>query len=80
MDMIGIATICDMVPLKGENRVIAHFAKTVIGKSSRDGLISILSAGGINQQKLSCDDIAFTIGPRINAAGRLEHPDFAFYA
>jgi single-stranded-DNA-specific exonuclease len=50
----------------------------VIGKSQRDGLISVLEAGGVNRQKLSCQDVAFTIGPRINAAGRLEHPDFAF--
>lgn len=80
LDMVGTATICDMVPLKGENRILAHYAKTVIGKSSRDGLLAILSAGGMNKNKISCDDIAFTIGPRINAAGRLEHPDFAFNA
>jgi len=78
--MVGTATICDMVPLKGENRILAHFGKLVIGKSQRDGLIAVLGAGGLNRQKISCQDIAFTIGPRINAAGRLEHPDFAFRA
>ncbi len=78
LDIVGIATICDMVPLKGENRVLAHYGKLVIGKSQRDGLLAILSAGGLNKNKISCQDIAFTLGPRINAAGRLEHPDFAF--
>ncbi len=78
LDMIGTATICDMVPLKGENRILAHYGKLVIGKSQRDGLLAVLNAGGLNSKKISCQDIAFSIGPRINAAGRLEHPDFAF--
>ncbi|HIP21904.1 MAG TPA: hypothetical protein EYG72_03085 [Candidatus Pacebacteria bacterium] len=57
---------------------MAHYGKLVMGKSRRDGLLAILSAGGLNKNKISCQDIAFTLGPRINAAGRLEHPDFAF--
>ena len=78
LDVVATATICDMVPLKGENRILAHYGKLVMGKSRRDGLLAILSAGGLNKNKISCQDIAFTLGPRINAAGRLEHPDFAF--
>ena len=77
---MGIATICDMVPLKGENRILAHYGKVVMAKTRREGLLSIFEAAGLEKQKLSCQDVAFSLGPRINAAGRLEHPDYAFYA
>ena len=78
--MVGVATICDMVPLEGENRILAHFGKVVMGKSQRDGLRAIFEVGRLTPQKITCQDVAFTLGPRINAAGRLEHPSFAFDA
>jgi len=78
LDMVGMATIADMVPLTGENRVFAHFGLTVLRKSRRPGLQQLLRIGKANQAYLTEDDIGFTIGPRINAASRMGRSDDAF--
>jgi len=78
LDMVGIATVADMVPLLKENRTLAHFGMTVLKKSGRPGLRALLAGAKTLQDKLTEDDIGFTIAPRINAASRMEHPDIAF--
>lgn len=78
LDMVGLATIADMVPLVGENRVFAHYGLKVLRKSRRPGLQQLLQKAKANQQYLTEDDIGFTIGPRINAASRMDAPEQAF--
>ncbi len=78
LDMVGIATIADMVPLTDENRVLAHYGLTVLRKSRRPGLQQLLRKQKINQNYLAEDDIGFSIGPRINAASRMDTPEDAF--
>jgi len=78
LDMVGIATIADMVPLLKENRTLAHFGMKVLKKSGRPGLRALLASAKASQEHLTEDDIGFIIAPRINAAGRMEHPDIAF--
>lgn len=79
LDMVGLATIADMVPLVGENRVLAHFGLKVLRKSRRPGLQQLLRKTKVNQSYLTEDDIGFTIGPRINAASRMDNPEDAFF-
>ncbi|MCA9359876.1 single-stranded-DNA-specific exonuclease RecJ [Candidatus Kaiserbacteria bacterium] len=79
LDMVGVATIADMVPLKGENRVLAHFGLQVLRKSRRPGLQQLLRKARIDQRYLTEEDIGFTIGPRINAASRMDNPEDAFF-
>jgi single-stranded-DNA-specific exonuclease len=79
LDMVGIATIADMVPLRDENRVFAHFGLKVLRKSRRPGLQQLLRKQKASQSHLSEDDIGFTIGPRINAASRMDTPEDAFF-
>jgi single-stranded-DNA-specific exonuclease len=79
LDMVGIATVADMVPLQGENRVLAHFGLKVLRKSRRPGLQQLLKKARINQNYLTEEDIGFTIGPRINAASRMDKPEDAFF-
>lgn len=79
LDMVGIATIADMVPLVGENRVLAHFGLQVLRKSRRPGLQQLLRKARLDQRYLMEDDIGFTIGPRINAASRMDNPEDAFF-
>lgn len=79
LDMVGIATIADMVPLRDENRVFARFGLTVLRKSRRPGLQQLLRKQKASQQHLTEDDIGFTIGPRINAASRMDTPEDAFH-
>lgn len=78
LDMVGIATVSDMVPLVGENRALAHFGLFVLRKSPRPGLRHLLRKVGVNQRMITEDDIGFMIGPRINAASRMGEPMEAF--
>jgi single-stranded-DNA-specific exonuclease len=71
LDMVGLATIADMVPLLGENRVLATFGLLVMRKSPRLGLQKLCRGMGTNQRFLTEDDIGFMVGPRINAASRM---------
>jgi single-stranded-DNA-specific exonuclease len=79
LDMVGVATIADMVPLVGENRVFACYGLQVLRKSRRPGLQQLLKKAKASQLHLTEDDIGFTIGPRINAASRMDSPEDAFY-
>ncbi len=74
LDLVGISTIADMVPLVKENRVLAHFGLKVLRQTKRHGLNHIFYAQGVSKEHLTEDDIAFTIAPRINAAGRMGDP------
>lgn len=71
LDMVGIATLSDMVPLVNENRAFGYFGLKVLRKSRRIGLIKLLQKLKIDQSKLTEDDVGFMITPRINAASRM---------
>ena len=78
LDMVGLATLSDMVPLVGENRVFAYYGLKVLRKSPRVGLMKLLRKIKIEQRNITEDDIGFTISPRINAASRMDAPMDAF--
>jgi len=78
LDMVGVATIADMVPLTGENRVLAHYGLKVLHKSRRPGVHHLVRKNGLRQHMLTEDDIGFTIAPRVNAASRMDTPEDAF--
>ena len=78
LDLVGIATLCDMVPLVDENRMLAHFGLRVLRKNRRPGLSALLKLLRIKPETLTEDDIGFMIGPRINAASHLR-PGFGYY-
>lgn len=77
LDLVAIATVADMVPLIGENRVLAHWGLTVLRKSPRPGLIALFTRLRLRKNELTEDDIGFSIAPRINAASRMDDPDLA---
>ncbi len=78
LDMIGLATLSDMVPLVGENRIFASYGLMVMRKSPRKGLVRLLNHLKIKQNTITEDDIGFMITPRINAASRMGIPMDAF--
>lgn len=78
LDMAALATIADMVPLTGENRVIARYGLLVLRKSPRIGLQKLLRAARVNQRFITEDDVGFSIAPRVNAASRMGNPWDAF--
>ena len=78
LDMAGLATLSDMVPLVGENRLIARFGLQVFRKSPRPGIMQLLRILKIDQTKLIEDDLTFMVTPRLNAASRMDSPMRAF--
>ncbi|MHB8710280.1 MAG: single-stranded-DNA-specific exonuclease RecJ [Minisyncoccota bacterium] len=78
LDMVGLATIADMVPLVGENRVLATYGLLVLRKSPRIGLQKLCRTIRVDQRALGEDDIGFMIAPRVNAASRMGDAREAF--
>jgi single-stranded-DNA-specific exonuclease len=78
LDMAGLATLSDMVPLTGENRAIVYFGMKVFKKSPRPGLQKLLGKLNIDQRFISEDDIGFMVTPRLNAASRMDNPMRAY--
>jgi single-stranded-DNA-specific exonuclease len=71
LDMAGLSTIADMVPLTGENRVIAKYGLMVMRKSPRLGFQKLCKVARVNQRTMTEDDVGFMIAPRVNAASRM---------
>jgi single-stranded-DNA-specific exonuclease len=78
LDLVGISTIADSVPLVNENRVLATYGLRVLRKSKRKGLLLLLKSMQIDVRHLTEDDVSFMVVPRINAASRMAHPEDAF--
>lgn len=72
IDLAGMGTIADLVPLKGENRIIAWYGLRHLSSNKRTGVVALIEASRIGAgQSLTSSDISFRLGPRINASGRL---------
>jgi single-stranded-DNA-specific exonuclease len=78
LDMVSISTVADMGPLTGENRALVHYGLTVLNKTKRVGLGTLIEGFRREGETLDAQSIGFRIAPRINAAGRMEHADAAF--
>ena len=73
LDLVAISTACDIVPVNGENRILMHHGLRRLNNGQpRPGIQAMLGVTNFTKQ-LSVTDLVFTIGPRINAAGRIEH-------
>lgn len=71
LDLLVVSIASDIVPLVGENRVLAHFGLKDLNRNPSNGLLSIIKICGLDRHCITIDDIVFKIGPRINAAGRM---------
>lgn len=70
LDLVLIGTVCDSMPLTGENHILGFYGLKVLAKTRRPGLIELMRKAGV--KNLNSEAIGFQIGPRLNAAGRLE--------
>jgi single-stranded-DNA-specific exonuclease len=71
LDLAAISIASDLVPITGENRILCYFGLQQINKAPRKGIKAILELANIKKE-ITINELVFTIGPRINAAGRLE--------
>ena len=78
LDMAGVATLADQVPLLDENRVLAFYGLKVLQRGRRPGLAELFKKAGVDITKLNEEDVTFTLAPRINAASRMSDPMKAF--
>src|SRR3989344_865428 len=78
LDLVGIATISDMVPLVKENRIFANYGLRVLQKTRRLGLRALAKMAGVSIQNCTEDDVSFSLTPRLNAASRMDDPRRAF--
>lgn len=72
LDLVAVSVASDIVPLVDENRVLAYEGLKQLNQNPRLGLKSIIKTAGLDKREIDIDDIVFKIGPRINAAGRIE--------
>ena len=75
LDLVATAIGADIVPITGENRVLAYFGLEVINSAPRTGFKAIIK--NLQKKKLTITDVVFIIAPRINAAGRMRHGQYA---
>jgi len=75
LDIVAIAIAADIVPMTGENRILAYFGLEQINSNPRPGIKAIINQ--LNKDKLTITDVVFIIAPRINAAGRMKHGSYA---
>lgn len=73
LDLVAISIASDIVPITGENRILAFFGLKQINEKPRKGIKALLGAAQFKKTELTITDLVFVIGPRINAAGRIEH-------
>lgn len=72
LDLVALSIICDIMPLTGVNRVLTHFGLLVLNKTKRVGLVELIKIAGAELGTVDSYTVGFLLGPRLNAAGRLE--------
>lgn len=73
LDLVAVSIASDIVPITGENRILTHFGLKKLNTNPNCGLQALINLSSNKTGQFSVNDIVFQIGPRINAAGRIEH-------
>ena len=77
LDLVALGTVCDVVTLVDENRMHVYWGLEVLKKTRRPGLVALMAVAGVEQTKANARSLGFALGPRMNAAGRLETAKYA---
>ncbi len=81
LDLVALSTVCDVAPLRDENRSLVRRGLQALAQTSRPGLRALLEASGVSFEgrnaRIDADTIGYALGPRLNAAGRLAHAQLA---
>ena len=77
LDLVALGTVCDVVTLVDENRANVYWGLKVLSRTRRPGLRALMSVAGVDQSTVNARSLGFGLGPRMNAAGRLETAQYA---
>jgi len=77
MDLAALSTVCDIAPLKEENRILVKHGMRLLATKPNIGLKALAAAAGVKAHAFNVSHLGFVLGPRINAAGRMSTPDIA---
>jgi single-stranded-DNA-specific exonuclease len=72
LDLVALGTVADLAPLKGENRALVRAGLEYLRRPHRQGIQSLIGVAGLQSRQITASEIGFVLGPRLNAAGRLE--------
>ena len=71
LDLVALATIADVAPLRGENRVLARYGLKLLNETQNIGLRAMIRAAGLDRKAITAGRVGFILAPRLNAAGRI---------
>ncbi|HEX6416727.1 MAG TPA: single-stranded-DNA-specific exonuclease RecJ [Candidatus Saccharimonadales bacterium] len=77
LDLVALGTVCDVVTLVDENRANVYWGLKVLAKTRRPGLKALMAVAGVEPAKVNARSLGFGLGPRMNAAGRLETAQYS---
>jgi single-stranded-DNA-specific exonuclease len=77
LDLVALGTVCDVVTLVDENRANVYWGLKVMAQTRRPGLKALMAVAGVEPEKVNARSLGFGLGPRMNAAGRLETAQYA---
>ena len=77
LDLVALGTVCDVVTLVDENRTHVYWGLKVLAKTRRPGLSALMAVAGVTKETVNARSLGFALGPRMNAAGRLETAQYA---
>lgn len=78
LDLVALGTVADLAPLVGENRTLVRQGLETLRAPRRQGIMSLMGAAGMDPQRVTSTQIGFVLGPRLNAAGRLDTAEAAY--
>ncbi len=78
LELVALGTVADLAPLSGENRALVYWGVKMLNQSERIGLKALLPAARLSQGQIRAGHIGFSIGPRLNAAGRMDSAKAAY--
>lgn len=77
LDLVALGTVCDIVTLADENRMHVYWGLKVLAKTRRQGLLALMAVSDVEPERINARHLGFGLGPRMNAAGRLETAQYA---
>lgn len=77
LDLVALGTVCDVMPLVGENRLLVKYGLVVLRKTRRVGLVALAQSADMDLTEARAYHLGYLLGPRLNAAGRLEHANYS---